>query len=301
MKLQVLLSSYNGERFLCEQLNSLCSQTLDCTEILVRDDGSSDGTLKILEEYAQNGKIRWIKGDNIGPARSFWSLLKICNDAEFYAFCDQDDVWDADKLEIAVNALENIDSEIPALYCSDVRIIDVNRNTMAEHMVSKEPADFQHALIRNLAPGCTYVFNQAAKKLLSCYDADALEIKIHDWMAYLIVACFGIVIYDDMPHISYRQHAYNVIGMTKSSITETLKKIRRFWNGSMRNSRSQQAYNLEKVYGSLMTPENRELTALFAHYKTDIEKKKRLLKDKRLRVKGIDGLLFVLLVLLNRL
>ncbi len=299
MKLLVLLSSCNGEVFLREQLDSLLNQTLDGVEILIRDDGSTDQTPAILAEYERQGKLRTMGGKNLGHARSFWQLLQSCDDADYYAFCDQDDIWDPDKLETAVRALEEPDT--PALYCGDVRVTDAAGRILAEHMVRREPADYQHALIRNLAPGCTYVFNRAARELLCRFDAERLGIELHDWTAYQIIACFGRIVFDAAPHMSYRQHGGNVIGAADRSAAELLRKARSFRNGPMRNSRSRQALRLEKAYGESMSPEKRELTALFAHYRTDRTKKKRLLKDRRIILNGSDRYLFRLLVLSDRL
>ena len=166
MKLTVLLSTFNGERYLREQLDSLLSQTVRATEIFVRDDGSTDGTVSILKDYAQRDALHWCEGENIGPGRSFWRLLSACGEADYCAFCDQDDVWDEDKLETAVDALKRLNPELPALYCSDVRVTDEKRNLLAQHMIRACTPDYPHALIRNLGPGCTFVLNRSALDLL---------------------------------------------------------------------------------------------------------------------------------------
>ena len=298
MKLLVLLSSYNGARFLREQLDSLLSQTLGGVEILVRDDGSTDGTREILAEYAGRGALQWYAGGNLGPFRSFWQLLTACGEADYYAFCDQDDVWDSDKLESAVRALKKLEG--PALYCADVRVTDERLHVTAEHMVRPESADYPHALIRNLAPGCTYVFNRAALELLRRFDAERLGVELHDWTAYQIIACFGKVIFDAQPHMSYRQHGGSVIGAADKSASELLRKACGFWNGPQRNRRSRQALRLEQAYGEGMSPENRALTALYAHYREDGRKKRALLRERK-NLNGTARFLFTLALLLNRL
>ena len=300
MRLLVLLSSYNGGRFLREQLDSLLKQTLDGVEILVRDDGSTDETAAILEEYAKRGKLRWYRGENLGASRSFWRLLTECGEADYYAFCDQDDIWDADKLETAVGALKKIEEGSPALYCGDVRVTDAAGCVLAGHMVRPEPADYPHALIRNLAPGCTYVFNRAAQELLLRFEAETLGIELHDWTAYQVIACFGRVVFDSDPHMSYRQHGGNAIGATDTSAAELLRKARHFWNGPQRGRRSRQALRLERAYGGGMSPETRALTALYAHYREDARAKRELLREQK-NLNGKDRLLFKAAVLLNRL
>ena len=133
MKINVLLSTYNGELYIAEQLDSLLRQTvIDNMKIIIRDDGSTDSTLKIIEEYkSKNSNIIFYRGENLKPAKSFWHLLQNCDEADYFAFCDQDDVWDEDKLEVAINQLKEHD-DVPALYFSDARVVDSELNLLSE-------------------------------------------------------------------------------------------------------------------------------------------------------------------------
>ena len=299
MKVVVLLSTYNGEKYLREQLNSLINQSYKDVDILVRDDGSSDSTKKILDEYKNAGKLDWYAGENLGASMSFWHLLHHCHDADYYAFCDQDDVWDKDKLQIAINKLNKEDNSIPLLYCSDVRVVDSKLNLLSEHMVAPMPVDYPHALIRNLAPGCTFVFNNAAKLILSQYDVK-LGVELHDWLTYQIVLCFGKVYYDLESHLSYRQHQENVIGDIRKARKQKLKKAKSFLWGEMKNSRQKNALKLEQAFGNKMSNENLRITEKFAHYLENKEFKKALLKSDEIRFSGTEYLFFKLLVMLKR-
>ena len=301
MKLIVLLSAYNGETYIREQLDSLLAQTLRNVDILVRDDGSTDGTREILAKYAQRAALRWYACENIGPARSFWRLLQDAPDADYYAFCDQDDAWDTDKLEIAVSALERLDTSKPALYCGDVRVTDMKLRILAERMVRPAPMDYPHALLRNPAPGCTFVFNRPAREMLRRFDAERLGIELQDWTAYQIVACFGSVFFDPAPHMCYRQHGGNAIGAHRMTAGAWLEKAASFWGGPKKNSRSRQALRLERALGETMPVENRDLTALLAHYREDRQTKKALLHMLQSRFKDTDGRMAWLLALINRL
>ena len=304
MSTLVLLSTYNGERFLLEQLRSLYAQTLPDIEVLARDDGSCDGTCAILEDWKRRKGLRWFAGMHVGAARSFWHLLHEANGADYYAFCDQDDVWDGDKLEIATTMLEAIEAENPgqpALYCSDVRVVDANLHPVKRHMVSGFPADYPHALVKNIAPGCTFVFNRAAREMLCRYDADALGIELHDWTAFQIISCFGHVIFDPETHLSYRQHGGNAIGAVSNPRLELGRKLRAFWDGPSRNSRERNAQRMEAAFKADMSVENRQVTEDIAWYQTQPDSKKRLLKSKRFAFPGNEGVLFKLLVALNRL
>ena len=298
MKLLVLLSAYNGERYLRAQLESLLAQTLEGVEILVRDDGSTDGTKAILEEYASRGALRWFGGENLGCARSFWALLHESEDADYYAFCDQDDVWDADKLMIAVRAIEG--ERGPALYCSDVRVTDEKLRLISDHMQPPTVPGLRHALIKNIAPGCTFVFNRAAKELLCRCDAEALGIEIHDWTAYQIVAARGRVVFDAEGHMAYRQHGGNAIGAVADPGRAFLEKIGKFWNGERTNSRSRMAQRLERVYGADLNPEDAALTACLAHYREDATLKRKLLAY-RLGTGKAEQALVALLILFDKL
>lgn len=301
MKLIVLLSTYNGEKYIRQQLDSLIAQSLPNVEILGRDDGSKDGTCEILEEYAKRGVLCWYAGRNLGPARSFWQLLRDAPEADYYAFCDQDDVWDADKLEVAVSALSQIETAIPALYCGDVRVTDEQLRVLSESMVQPMQTDYAHALVQNLAPGCTYVFNRTARELLCRYDTMCYGLELHDWTTYQIVACFGRVVYDSAPHMSYRQHGGNVIGANQTTARAWLEKAASFWSGAMKNSREREALRLERVYGDRMSPENLALTQWFAHYRENRSFRLQLLRGDDLGLYGLYGVLFRLLVLFGRL
>lgn len=301
MKLTVLLSTFNGERYLREQLDSLLSQTVRATEIFVRDDGSTDGTVSILKDYAQRDALHWCEGENIGPGRSFWRLLSACGEADYCAFCDQDDVWDEDKLETAVDALKRLNPELPALYCSDVRVTDEKRNLLAQHMIRACTPDYPHALIRNLAPGCTFVLNRSALDLLRHYDAEAQGIELHDWTAYQIISCFGTVVLDQKPHMDYRQHANNAVGASKAALSAYGEKAYSFLFGRMKNSRQRQALRLECAFNNRMSMENRELTALMAHYMDNRKMKQALIRLLKERTGGAEGDFAGLLALINRL
>ena len=130
---QILMSTYNGERYIREQIDSFLQQTYPLINILVRDDGSSDGTIAILEEYAEKyDNITYYKGNNLGVIQSFLQLLRDSDDAAtYYAFADQDDVWLPEKIEKAIEMLENnTETSMPLLYCSDVYVTDENLNVI---------------------------------------------------------------------------------------------------------------------------------------------------------------------------
>ncbi|MBO5355494.1 MAG: glycosyltransferase family 2 protein [Clostridia bacterium] len=301
MKINVLLSTYNGEKYLREQLESLLSQNVDGLHIVVRDDGSTDATHAILDEYQNAGKLTWYTGENKGCAKSFWELVVTSPDADYYAFCDQDDHWHPDKLQIAVETLQNAgDATVARLYFSDVHVVDAQLGHISDGMVEKLPVDYAHSLIKNIAPGCTYVFNHAARALLVQYDPEKYGIDIHDWMAYKIIACFGEVVFDETPHLDYRQHGNNVLGASKTGIKAYFAALHRFFGGVQQNNRERCAKNLEACFGAQMSDENRRLTHLMAHYREDKRVKREILREPAFRFKGKKYRYFKFLIRLNK-
>lgn len=202
------MSTYNGEKFLKEQLESLLRQTYQNLEILVRDDGSKDGTCEILREYEKKyANVHVYLEDNVGVTKSFFELLKK-SDADYIAFSDQDDVWLEEKVEKAVGKLKTL--EEPALYCSNKILVDSELNIIAENTHKKLIPGFENAVVECICTGCTSMMNRAlAEKIKEHIPKRAI---IHDWWCYLVASYLGKVIFDDNSYIWYRQHGGNVIG-----------------------------------------------------------------------------------------
>lgn len=301
MKLIVLMSTYNGEKYIRDQLDSLLRQTLRPDLIYIRDDGSKDDTVAILEEYAsEHPFIKYYSGKNKGPAKSFWELICNCEDADYYALCDQDDVWFEDKLEVAVNALEKEDNNIPLLYCSRYTLTDGNLSPINSDVSSLYGfSDFPHALLYHTAPGCTFVYNHAARNKIMQYDVEKEYCLIHDAIIHKVVTMFGKMILDKDSHMYYRQHGNNEIGMNANVVKVFLGRVNRFLNGKIRNYRSKTARSLLNVYGNEVSENNKKLLNIVANYMNDPELKKELLNDNRFRSHSGNDIFFKILVLVN--
>lgn len=301
MKLVVLLSTYNGEKYLREQLDSLISQDLRPDRILIRDDGSKDDTISILEEYASEYPfIEYYYGKNKKPGRSFWELMSVCDEADYYAFCDQDDVWQKDKLSRAVAMLEKEDRNIPLLYCSRYTLTDENLNPIKSD-ISKlySYTDFAHSLIYHTAPGCTFVFNSLAREKALEYDASSEYFVIHDAILHKVVALFGKVILDKESRIYYRQHGNNEIGMVSGALKTFASRIDHFVSGKMVGYRSKTAKSLLNVYGNECDSQKRELINIVANYRKDPKLRERLLNDECFKTHTVNDYFFKVLVMLN--
>ncbi|WP_455621466.1 glycosyltransferase family 2 protein [Parabacteroides sp.] len=216
-KIVVLLSTYNGERFLCAQLDSLMAQEGVVLRVLARDDGSLDGTREILADYEERypGVLEVIEGENVGFAMSFTRLLQRAVeryvDADYFAFCDQDDVWMPDKLKAAVDRLIGEDQSLPLAYCSNTTLVDVNLRVIRQAWNPREVVlTKERALIQSFATGCTMVFNRVAAETYVTHLPEV--IKVHDFLMYQLCMFLGKVVWDEKSHILYRQHGNNQIG-----------------------------------------------------------------------------------------
>lgn len=301
MKTIVLMSTYNGEKYLREQLDSLLNQDLRPTKILIRDDGSRDDTVNLLEDYAsQYNFIDYYCGKNIGPAKSFFDLINKTEGYDYYALCDQDDVWFEDKLSTAVNMLEKEDKNIPLLYAGRFILTDEKLNRLKSDISELYSFnDFAHSLIYHTAPGCTFVFNEAARKQIAKYDVNKEYCVIHDAIIHKVVAMFGKMILDFEPHMYYRQHKNNVYGLTAQKTVEFFHRINNFINGTVKNYRSNTARSLLNVYGEECSKENRYLLEIVANYSKDAKLKKELLSNECFKSNTINDKFYKLLVLFN--
>jgi len=210
----ILLCTYNGGRFLDEQLTSIERQSHPSWRLMISDDGSTDDTLDIIERFRKRhpDKVRLTSGHGKGFAQNFLTLTSApAFEAEYWAFCDQDDIWETDKLARAVAALADAAPDIAALYCSRTLFVDVDGNSLGFPPVCKRAPSFQNALVQNISSGNTMVFNETARSLLCAAGNDA--VAFHDWLLYLVVTgCGGSVFYDSYPGVRYRQHGSNVLG-----------------------------------------------------------------------------------------
>lgn len=224
-RVQILLSTYNGEQYLREQLNSLLSlDNLDIIKVLIRDDGSQDGTIKILEEFEKRYGFEVIRGKNIGLNNSFFELYQLADrECEYFATCDQDDVWLKDKIARAVSTLDKYSKEQPLLYATTSLVADHELNPIGLTAVPKKDLSFYNAMTQNLLPGHTQVFNRCALDLLK----KPKLLSIYDWWIYLLVSATGTVIFEKEPSVVYRQHGNNVVGCEKNKIKLLLARCRR--------------------------------------------------------------------------
>ena len=266
----ILMATYNGERYLTDQLNSFLQQRYVDWDLWVSDDGSSDLTREILDSFATSQKndheVKVINGPQQGFVYNFLNLASSClNESEFFAFSDQDDIWENDKLERAVKWLESVPATTPALYCSRTEIVDENAcptvPSTYSPLMTVTPS-FENALVQSIAGGNTMVFNRAAKKLINDHGG-ALPVPSHDWWLYLLVTSVnGIVFYDPIPSLKYRQHKKNLVG-SNHSLGALFTRLTKFLGGSFKEYNEKNVYYLNANI-SLMSEENQQKLQSFA-------------------------------------
>jgi glycosyltransferase involved in cell wall biosynthesis len=232
------MSTYNGEKFLAEQLQSIEDQTHKNWRLIISDDGSTDNTLNIAKQF----QTKW-GGDRLeirsGPQQGYClNFLSIACDtairADLYAFSDQDDVWMADKLERAITYFnENNEPQLPRAYGGRTQIVDENLKPLGFSPEFTLPRSFRNALVQSIAGGNTMMFNQTTKELLE--KAGLQKVVSHDWWLYQIVkGAGGIFYYDPIPTLLYRQHSNAIVG-ANSSIRARIYRVFFVFNGRFKN------------------------------------------------------------------
>jgi glycosyltransferase involved in cell wall biosynthesis len=218
--IDILLATYNGERYLAEQLESLLHQTEQDFCICAQDDGSTDGTPALLKAYEQRypGKIRvWLRKEGGGgAAANFFDLLRL-SEADYAMFCDQDDVWMAQKVEQTLKKMketENGDVDVPVLVHTDAVVADEDLRVLDGSLFHMQRLDagasaFSRLLVQNIVTGCTVMMNRALVKRLGEHPQGAV---MHDWWCALLAAAFGRIAFLQEATMYYRQHAANKVG-----------------------------------------------------------------------------------------
>jgi glycosyltransferase involved in cell wall biosynthesis len=229
---QILLATYNGERFLREQLDSLFNQTFSHFTVLIRDDGSTDKSLRIIETYQQKYPSRIIvlkdNKKNVGAAQNFGILLEHST-ADYIFFCDQDDIWLPEKVEISLEKMKSTEQENaakPCLIFSDMKAMDEAGKITADSVwkqlyLHPEYFTLNRLLVQNIPHGCTMLINRAMRNLATPIPKDAI---LHDhWIALLAVTC-GNFNFIQEPTLLLRDHAQSVT-RKPASLTDKIKRF----------------------------------------------------------------------------
>lgn len=304
-KVAVLMSTYNGEDFLKDQINSIFAQKDVIVDLYIRDDGSKDHTLEIIQSFTDNKlPIHLIVGNkNVGPGLSFMMLLYYLRDLgqayDYYAFSDQDDVWGENKL---INAIEKIlnESEKGTLYCSN-QTLYINGEIKGLRHSYVPDLSLKGHISKNYISGCTFVFDYVLFERITNTefpDESLIKKRCHDsWIILEAIIC-GRVIYDPNSFILYRIHANNAVGIKKQTLFTRLNRLLDP-SKTTKKIRSSTAKELLKRFPNT-TSDNLEVLKEFSFYTTSWKYKRQLIKDKSITdFTGENQLFFAIKVLLN--
>ena len=266
MKVNILMSTYNGQQFLAEQIRSIQEQSYTDWTLFIRDDGSSDNTKEILKDFEhQDSRIHLIdndKSDNLGVIKSFHKLVNH-DRADYYFFSDQDDVWLPNKLELSLKEAQNYLADLPLMVYMDLKVVNQDLEIMTESMVKSQShhanTELVQELTENTVTGGVAMINHALAEMWQETD----DILMHDWYLALLASAFGNLVFIDQPGELYRQHSDIVLGAR--SLSKRFKKWIRphilfavYWD-LIKNSQKQASHLLQMP----LSQSNRELIEAF--------------------------------------
>lgn len=303
-KIEILMSTYNGEAYVEEQIKSINENNTDDLEIelLVRDDGSSDRTIEIIEQLKKEMDISicLICGENLGVSKSFLKLFESAQEADLYFLCDQDDVWDKNKIKTIINTIP-IHFTTPQLYISGYFLTDARLNVLKECKFAKETKNsLLQILFANMVPGCTMAFNSL---LLQELKRDIPEnVPMHDIYILATAYCCGEISYIEQPLIYYRQHGNNTEGVQSKKIN--WKRILRKQIKLLKKKHVYTAELAEEIYHKYqdrLCEEERKELQLAIHYRDSFIAKIDLLRNREIYYPSIRSkLLTIEKILLER-
>ena len=266
MKVNILMSTYNGQQFLAEQIRSIQEQSYTDWTLFIRDDGSSDNTEEILKDFErQDSRIHLIdsdKSDNLGVIKSFHKLVNH-DRADYYFFSDQDDVWLPNKLQLSLKEAQNYLADLPLMVYMDLKVVNQDLEIMTESMVKSQShhanTELVQELTENTVTGGVAMINHALAEMWQETD----DILMHDWYLALLASAFGNLVFIDQPGELYRQHSDNVLGAR--TLSKRFKKWIRphilfavYWD-LIKNSQKQARHLLQMP----LSQSNRELIEAF--------------------------------------
>lgn len=267
-EIAIILPTYNGENFVGEQIDSIIGQTYTNWNLYVRDDGSTDNTVKIIKDYEKkDSRIHLMEtGKNLGVKKGIFHMLEHIQ-ASYYMTCDQDDFWLPNKVENTYNLMKEKENEknIPLLVHTDLKVVDENLNVIHPSMfafqkLSKKVDSFFQLAIQNNITGCTVMINEKLKNIL-VYDSHML---MHDHWMGLVAAAFGKIYFLDEATILYRQHGNNSVGAKEMNLTNVVSSI------DQQASKEQiildsfiQIYSFKEIYDNRLSEKLRKELAVF--------------------------------------
>ena len=296
-KVAVVMSTYNGAKYVKEQLDSILNQTYKNLDIIIRDDGSKDNTVKIIESYQKKySNIKLITGKNLGFIKSFFELLRLV-EADYYAYADQDDVWMPNKIEFAVEELDKLDDTKPNLAFGNSDYYDENMKLLNEGEKHRK-FNFRRALFACVTQGMTMTINKTTRDYIvknppkNCF--------FHDWWTYLICIGMGNVAYSDVTVVKYRRMKTNATVEGQGYFRLFIWRIKNLLMNDGIKDIKRQMINYKNIYYDKLSDEDKRTLDLFSKEKYNFFRAlKKMFYPKKLRSRFIDEIMLRVLFLIG--
>ena len=293
-KVAVIMSTYNGEAFVAEQLESIINQTYKNIEIVIRDDGSSDNTVGIIKEYQKKyNNIKLYEGKNVGFVKSFFELLSLAK-ADYYSYADQDDVWIDNKIELAVNSLNELDASKPNMVFGNSDYYDENMKFIS-HGEKNKKYSFLKSLFACCGQGMTMTVNKKTRDMI-IEDTPKLCF-FHDWWTYILCMGLGNVAYNNVTTVKYRRRKENATSEGQGYIRLLIWRIKNLLLKDGMQDIKQQMTNFKEYYYYQLSKENKEVLDLFSQEYSFVNSFKKAFYPKRIRNRLIDDFMIRLIFL----
>ncbi|GAX48164.1 glycosyltransferase family 2 protein [Pseudolactococcus reticulitermitis] len=279
MRVNILMSTYNGEKFVAEQIESIQKQTYTDWNLIIRDDGSTDKTCDIIADFVStDSRIKLIQAENVGVIKSFHELVAHNVEADFYFFADQDDYWLPEKLTVMLEEANKHDNRKPMMYYSDLKVTDKALNVTSKSMIRSQSNHANKKLVQelteNTVTGGASMINHELAKLWQTTN----DVIMHDWYLALVASALGELVYIDQPTHLYRQHDANVLGAR--TLSKRVKKwlhphlwFEKYWG--LITASQKQAQKLLTENLSAMSEDNKALVTAYVNILEQPKTKRR--------------------------
>ncbi|ERI04552.1 glycosyltransferase [Atopobium sp. oral taxon 810] len=294
-RVAVVMSTYNGEKYLAEQIDSVLAQDKK-VDLFVRDDGSTDSTLELLEAYAAKGLLQYKAGENKGVVGSFFDALTMPDDSyDFVAFCDQDDAWHTDKISRAVRMIAARDQSVPQLYCSEYNFCDEDMNFIARSQLNRIGVSLPTLLVESVCSGNTSLMNRTLVQELLANGSEG--VYTHDWWMALVAAGLGEIYFDDFASLDYRRLTSSVSPTGSGGLALLAFRIKTFLGKGQLSEIKKQLKHFKECYAQRLDADDLAMIDCIL----DGKRLSKTMFAERLRQKPTEELAVRLLFLLGLL
>ena len=301
-KIMVMMSTYNGEKHLREQIDSILNQKTNCEVYLrIRDDGSKDYTCNIIDEYIEKnpGRVELIRGENLGYNGSFFSLIQCAEGYDYYSISDQDDVWLPNKLQIACDSIDRVKEDIPILYASTSYLVHNDLVPYGNTRKKEREMAMYNTIIQNICPGHTQVMNNRLLELLKG-DIDTSRIYVYDSWIQNVANLYGKIVFDNESHTYYRQYEGNQLGSGVGRVGQLLVSIKRIDTNDGHKYRRQIEYFQEQYIEKIIEKGFDVEINSFLSAKSFSQKLRYVIKSKLYRQGRLETIAFRCAVVLGK-